>query len=402
MAGQGPQVPADTTKLLALMMAMVASLMVYEWAVQNDLGSPLLADTSPFMRLLCYAVLLLIAGAGFALDWNELGPTVAMKRGLLASLVAWMLIVPLGVISELFIHSVWFFGILCAGAAGAIYLLKNVGGPVSMVGAGCIMVLCWFLATHESQLRELEHVIGIAGIFLAVSVLVRLSLHAAADKLEPVEVWPGSTRVEQDSDEFREKKAFFEARAVAFADKYPFWLQMVALYRIDPAVGNPKGGPVRHTNNGMELFHGTRRECALGIIQDGFRLPSHPGMFGKGIYFADCPLKSWQYTDGVKNIRNGLIMLCWVELGRQSHQKQARNELTRPPRRTFMQWLRSEERYTSVVGDDKDAGGALRVPEYIVYDTNKIAIQYICEVACVPPGTPDPETVPVATAPVAT
>eukprot|EP00416_Gambierdiscus_australes_P034937 CAMPEP_0171102480 /NCGR_PEP_ID=MMETSP0766_2-20121228/57959_1 /TAXON_ID=439317 /ORGANISM="Gambierdiscus australes, Strain CAWD 149" /LENGTH=116 /DNA_ID=CAMNT_0011562787 /DNA_START=106 /DNA_END=456 /DNA_ORIENTATION=+ len=106
-------------------------------------------------------------------------------------------------------------------------------------------------------------------------------------------------------------------------------------------------------------------------------------MFGKGIYFADCPLKSWQYTDGIMHVRHGIILLCWVELGkRPSHQKAARNTLTRPPRRSFMEWLKGEEQYTSVVGDDQSAGGALRVPEYIIYEPAKVQVDYVCEVEC--------------------
>jgi len=305
-----------------------------------------------------------------------------------ATLAAWLLIVPLGAVCELFIHSVWFVAILCMGGYSASYVFRIIGNPTwAFPVAAVILVFTWLLATHESQFRQLEHVLGITGLFLAASVFVRVVFSAAAEKLEPVASWRGMTLVDKDSNEFREKKEFFEARATAYSDKYPFWLHLAHLYRVDPAVGGPKQGPLSRTAAGMHLFHGTRRESAHGIMQDGFRLPNRPGMFGKGIYFADCPLKSWQYTDGVMHIRNGYILLCWVELGRQSHHKAASNGLTRPPRRTFMQWLRNEERYTSVVGDDQGAGGALRVPEYVIYDTCKVQIDYICEVKCVPPGT---------------
>ena len=42
------------------------------------------------------------------------------------------------------------------------------------------------------------------------------------------------------------------------------------------------------------LFHGTSKDAAHAIVADGFRLPTHGGMFGAGIYFADTPLKSLQ------------------------------------------------------------------------------------------------------------
>lgn len=44
------------------------------------------------------------------------------------------------------------------------------------------------------------------------------------------------------------------------------------------------------------FFHGTRRDSASAITCDGFRLPGWHGMFGRGVYFADCPLKSLQYA----------------------------------------------------------------------------------------------------------
>ena len=54
------------------------------------------------------------------------------------------------------------------------------------------------------------------------------------------------------------------------------------------------------------------------ILADGFRLPSHAGMFGRGIYFADTPLKSLQYTGGTFGCVGGgrrYMLVCDVELG---------------------------------------------------------------------------------------
>ncbi len=49
-------------------------------------------------------------------------------------------------------------------------------------------------------------------------------------------------------------------------------------------------------SNVKRLFHGTRRESARAIVHGGFCLPPRGGMYGRGIYFADCPLKSLQYA----------------------------------------------------------------------------------------------------------
>merc|ERR1712029_447709 len=109
-------------------------------------------------------------------------------------------------------------------------------------------------------------------------------------------------------------------------------------------------------------------------------------MFGKGIYLAGCPLKSWQYTEGAKeggtshtdwaaHPRTGYILMCWVELGRSKHEKKSCSHLTRAPHRTFREWQRGEDRYTSVVGDDYRAGGVLRVPEFVVYEPTRIRVE---------------------------
>jgi len=81
------------------------------------------------------------------------------------------------------------------------------------------------------------------------------------------------------------------------------------------------------------LFHGTGVEIAAKIIKGGFQLPNrhaHGGMFGKGIYFAETPLKSAVYTakEGLMSQFTGWLfgdklssggrqmLLCDVYLGR--------------------------------------------------------------------------------------
>lgn len=83
-----------------------------------------------------------------------------------------------------------------------------------------------------------------------------------------------------------------------------------------------------------QLFHGTAVETAAKIIRNGFLVPryhAHGGMFGKGIYFAETPLKSANYTskEGMLSKFSGWLtgnalssggkqmLLCDVYLGRQ-------------------------------------------------------------------------------------
>ena len=81
----------------------------------------------------------------------------------------------------------------------------------------------------------------------------------------------------------------------------------------------------------MPLFHGTSEDSARAVVAGGFRLPSSAGMFGRGLYFADCPLKSLQYA----SLPLGLgaccgeryMLVCSVELGHTKLRTSAKNEL---------------------------------------------------------------------------
>lgn len=129
---------------------------------------------------------------------------------------------------------------------------------------------------------------------------------------------------------------------------------------------NPYNVPV------MELFHGTRKENVLGIMQKGILIkPStavHAGsMFGAGAYFADCSTKSAQYTDGFNNVRNQdqYFFVCDVATGKIKEYMDAQPSLRSAP-----------NGYHSVKGC---AGRSLRYNEYIVFNTNQVRIRYIVE-----------------------
>jgi len=389
-----------TTPLLALLV-LVLTLAASALVVQHDLGSPLLAALSLPLRTVCYALLFLGAGGTVAYDWSTVGPLLALKRGAAATLVAWILLVPLGEMLESVIHAMWFLGLLGLGALASFAAYMTVPTPWNPFAGAAIMLVSWVLASHGEWFGELQFVFGPVLIFSVVLTLARIILKSETEtkeqtKEEPITSWSGVAAVERECDEFRECLDTFTTGCIAYAHKYPFELQLAALYRVEKIANNSNQDPLVRIADGRHrhLFHGTKRKNARGIVANGFTLPNHHGMFGKGIYFADCPLKSWGYTDGKMLKCNGLILMCWVELGRESHQKKERTGLTRPPHRSFIEWVRGKERYSSVVGDDKETGGALRVPEYIVYDPAKVRVDYICEVKCVPPGTPPDEQTP--------
>lgn len=357
----------------------------------NLIDSPILATLSWPLRVVTYLLLLLAASGAVGYDWNMLGPTVALKNGALAVGVAWLLIVPFWMVSAFFMQVFVFLGLcgLATGAAGAAYM-KIGGTPGFAVGVLILTSLVW-LACHTSIIfGTLEPVFGTVLVFLAVYGGVRtlMTLTLIANVIAPISSWQGVMAVDKNSQEYTQRNEEFDLCCASLAHKYDFWLHVVNIYRVENDVIGRRNGRLARTTDGRRLFHGTKRDNAHGILSDGFRLPDRKGMFGKGIYFADTPLKSWQYTDGMYSWTTGLILACWVELGRPCHQKSARTDLTRPPRRSFLEWVKGKEKYSSVVGDDHEVGGSLRAPEYIIYDPSQAEVEYIFEVKRVPPGTP--------------
>jgi hypothetical protein len=89
--------------------------------------------------------------------------------------------------------------------------------------------------------------------------------------------------------------------------------------------------------NKMLLWHGTKAENMVGILQTGFRISppeaSQTGNhFGKGLYFADNFSKSYQYTHNYSNhyyyhnqkkkMPKKYLLLCEVALGKMKEVSQ--------------------------------------------------------------------------------
>ncbi|MDB4769370.1 WGR domain-containing protein [bacterium] len=99
-------------------------------------------------------------------------------------------------------------------------------------------------------------------------------------------------------------------------------LKLEAAYRLY----KPEEGDVNDFDNIPDhrlLIHGSRTANFIGILSEGLRIPSpsqvnNGSVFGRGIYFADCITKSFNYCDvsegqGSSNV--GYLVLCDVALG---------------------------------------------------------------------------------------
>jgi len=107
--------------------------------------------------------------------------------------------------------------------------------------------------------------------------------------------------------------------------------------------------------NYKQLIHGTRGGNVRHILPTGLIIPSHAAngsLYGRGIYFADDPQKSLNYTGGHMKV----LFIADVSLG---NIYQSRNYIKAPP-----------SGYNSVLGE-----GAFK--EYIVYNTWQQSIRYL-------------------------
>lgn len=295
--------------------------------------------------------------------------------------------VPLGIVTRSVLHYLSSLVVVAAAMMLIVTLLIQYGIFGGWLLA--LLVLTIFIAFGGAMVWLISGPCGTAVVFLAAFFCTRVVLGVVFLRDLDPSSWPDVREVSKDSDEFGSQRDHFLSSCEPWKHKYDFDLSVAKLYRIDRAPLQPAQSSSR--SEGVQaLFHGTPWEAAMGIVCDGFRLPNHPGMFGKGIYFADCPLKSWRYCFQSKEMANalprltgkgGYILMCWVDLGKKRQEKEAKPELNGYNRRSWMNWLTGHRgAYDSVQGLTEEEGGALRVPEYIVYDPAQIRLAYLFEV----------------------
>jgi len=181
----------------------------------------------------------------------------------------------------------------------------------------------------------------------------------------------------------------------AHAHKYAFGMALKQVWRVENAQLDESFGELQRDfrergkpSQVCRFFHGTRRDSASAILADGFRLPGWAGMFGRGVYFADCPLKSLQYTG--MGLGHKYMLICDVELGHTLVETgSARTDIDPEAGvpiqasgpsgllSTLMPSLRKQTSFDSI----SVPVGVVRVPEYIVYNGSQAVPRYILAVA---------------------
>lgn len=164
----------------------------------------------------------------------------------------------------------------------------------------------------------------------------------------------------------------------------------------------------------MLLWHGTRGENIVGIIQTGFRIaPADAArtgaMFGEGVYFCDVFNKCFQYSNtsnyhqysGVaKKLAKKYVFLCEVALGNSMKLTTAQNVTGLPndqhqsvmgygmtgPNPQGNVYMNNgciiplgKIENNPPLGKDANQPRSLQYNEYVVYNITQVRIRYILE-----------------------
>lgn len=188
--------------------------------------------------------------------------------------------------------------------------------------------------------------------------------------------------IEGDEDgELEEVQELFEKQCAAYSAKYDFKLELVKAFRVsntalqDSHQQEKDRLREKHGRNTVEnvqrLFHATSSTNARSIVKGGFQLPERNGMFGRGIYFASTPLKSWQYYGWP-----GAMLVCDVALGASMVKRTAGCEPQKDLQCGWLGRLMGQRSYDSVTAQD-GLLGCVRVPEFVVYKPEQAVPRFV-------------------------
>lgn len=226
-----------------------------------------------------------------------------------------------------------------------------------------------FLIDNYQKLNEQKDLLGVMSSVVQAQSTLEKTLQ---EKYEALNIELKALRRNS-----KEYKRLVEKVKSTRGDNHHFDFDIQEIYEVVRMPNHTQFNPYRVET--MELFHGTRNENMLSIMQNGLKIKPksavHTGsMFGAGIYFADCSTKSAQYCWGWGTDRNPnseyYLLVCEVATGRIKKYEYAQPHLVSAPRP-----------YNSVMGVK---GPTLLHNEYIVYRENQVKIKYIIEFRKVP------------------
>lgn len=201
---------------------------------------------------------------------------------------------------------------------------------------------------------------------------------------------------------WREVSDLLQRSSKDYIRHYGFSLRLKKLWRIKQSTQLQEYESIaKALGSPTHLFHGTSFDRALKITKSGFKVPQKAGMFGRGIYFADCPLKSANFapdaaTGSFKRIvehglsgfwkkEEGQILLCDVYLGQSKTLRRACKNLNPVTDLKPSSWLEKLVGAFNGVQEYQSAYvpggffGAVNVSEYVVYQEHQGIPKYVIQ-----------------------
>lgn len=233
----------------------------------------------------------------------------------------------------------------------------------------------------------------------------------------------GLQEISPSDPEWDHLELFVKENSAAYTQHYRCRMKLVKVWRVLPNhVLESNQQKAAKLGKATKLFHGTSPGALQSILQDGFRLPESGGMFGRGVYFAECPLKSAQYSripsknSIVKFLlgcfagclvgghvcclgscvggfmgaglayRYGHItqmLVCDVHLGKRQTLRAAKQVTSEDLKAGWFSSLFGAADYDSVYAPG-GFRGAVEVPEYIVYHPYQATPRFVIEFTTLP------------------
>lgn len=219
-----------------------------------------------------------------------------------------------------------------------------------------------FLINDYQKLNDKKDLLGVMNSVVQAQDTLEKTLQEKYESLN-IQLKPLSSRT-------KEYKRIEEKINGTHSQYHRFHVDITDIFAVEDMLGhknfNPKGLET------MELFHGSRNENILSIMQNGLKIKPHSAvhtgsMFGSGIYFASDVTKSANYCWGFSRASEDTyyMFICDIATGNIKDYENAQSHLTSAP-----------PNYDSVRGVK---GRSLYHDEYIVYNENQVKIKYIVE-----------------------
>lgn len=220
-----------------------------------------------------------------------------------------------------------------------------------------------FLINNYNKLNQQKDLLGVMSSVVQVQDSLEKTLE---DKYKALNI-----KLKALTERTKEYKAIKEMVNGTHSRHHHFGVNVMEIYKIEDMVGHDQFNPFKVET--MDLFHGSRNENVLSIMQNGLKIKPksavHTGsMFGAGIYFASDVTKSanycWGFNGGSRN-DSYYMFVSEVATGKIKDYENAQPHLSSAP-----------FGYNSVRGVK---GRSLLHDEYIVYKESQSKLKYIIE-----------------------